>query len=130
MEKENQQETTGSEDKPSLPFLQEGLAQQLPKDYNKTIERLSAQLEQNNPNNVEGKTLFATALVISFILMFVQIMELLAYPKWMEWVHPFLIFVEAAIPFVVSFFLKQPKYATLLRLIGIIVLVVYLFTLF
>lgn len=111
-----------------LPYFQEP-PKELPKDYDATIERLKTQLEQSEPIGTEGKVLFGVALTISFVLLFVHIMELLAYPKWMEFLHNIVIFAEASIPFVVSFFLKNPKYATLIRLIGIIVLVTYLLSL-
>jgi hypothetical protein len=111
-----------------LPYFQE-TPKELPKDYNETIERLKTQLEQNEPTSTEGKALFGIALTVSFTLLFVHIMDLLAYPKWMELLHDIVIFAEASIPFIVSFFLKNPKYATLIRLIGIIVLVTYILTL-
>lgn len=111
-----------------LPYFQEA-PKELPKDYDKTIERLKTQLEQSEPTTTEGKALFGIALVVSFTLLFVHIMDLLAYPRWMELLHDIVIFAEAASPFVVSFFLKNPRYATLIRLIGIIVLVTYLLTL-
>ena len=111
-----------------LPYFK-GTSKELPKDYDATIERLKIQLEQSEPSSTEGKALFGIALAISFILLFVHLMELLAYPKWMELLHDIIIFAEAAIPFIISFFLKNPKYATLIRLIGIIVLVTYLLTL-
>jgi len=111
-----------------LPYLQQA-PKEIPKDYDATINRLKIQLEQNEPTSTEGKALFGIALMISFVLLFVHIMDLLAYPKWMELFHDIVIFAEASIPFVVSFFLKKPKYATLIRLIGVIVLVTYLLTL-
>jgi hypothetical protein len=111
-----------------LPYFQEP-PEELPKDYNETIERLKTQLEQSEPTSTEGKALFGIALTVSFVLLFVHVMDLLAYPRWMEFLHDIVIFAEASIPFVVSFFLKNPKYATLIRLIGIIVLVTYLLTL-
>ena len=36
-------------------------------------------------------------------LLFVHLMDFLAYPRWMELLHDIVIFVEASIPFVVSF---------------------------
>ena len=111
-----------------LPYLKEDL-KNLPKDYNATVERLKTQLEQEEPISTEGNALFGLALTVSFTLLFVQVMDLLAYPRWMELLHDIVIFVEASIPFVVSFFLKNRKYATLTRLIGIIVLVTYILTL-
>lgn len=134
MEKDPEQEkfeeaTIEQETTSKLPYLKEK-EQQLPKDYDATIERLTAQLAQNTPTTKEGKTLFITTLIISFILLFVQALELLGYPQWMDLMYRVLIFVEASIPFTVSFCLKNPKHAILIRLIGIIVLVVYLFTLF
>ena len=111
-----------------LPYFQED-SKDLPKDYNATVERLKTQLEQSEPTSTEGKVLFGIALTISFVLLFVHLMDLLAYPKWMELLHDIVIFVEASIPFVVSFFLKNRKYATLTRLIGVIVLITYLLTL-
>lgn len=111
-----------------LPYFQEDL-KDLPKDYNAAVERLKTQLEQSEPTSTEGKVLFGIALTISFVLLFVHLMDLLAYPRWMELLHDIVIFVEASIPFVVSFFLKNRKYATLTRLIGVIVLVTYLLTL-
>lgn len=134
MEKDPEQEkfeaaTVEQNEATQLPYFKQE-EQQLPKDYDATIERLTVQLAQNTPTTTEGKTLFATALAISFILLFVQLMEFMSYPKWMEFLHYIFIFVEASIPFIVSFFLKNPKQATLTRLIGVIVLVVYLFTLF
>jgi len=111
-----------------LPYFQKD-SKELPKDYKATIQRLKTQLEQNEPNSTEGNILFGIALTISFVLLFVQVMDLLAYPRWMELVHDIVIFAEASIPFVVSFFLKNRKYATLTRLIGVIVLVTYLLTL-
>ena len=113
----------------SLPYLKEE-KQELPKDYDATMERLAAKLEQNEERTTEGKALFGTGLAIGFILMFVQILEILGYPHWMDSLYHILIFGEASIPFAVSFFLKNQKHATLMRLIGIIVLLVYLFTLF
>jgi hypothetical protein len=111
-----------------LPYFQEA-PEEVPKDYDATIERLKTQLEQSEPTTTEGKALFGIALIVSFTLLFVHIMDLLAYPRWMELLHDIVIFAEASIPFVVSFFLKNPKYATLIRLIGIIVLVTYFLTL-
>ena len=117
-------ETISSE----LPYLQED-SKELPKDYNATVERLKTQLEQTQPIGTEGKALFGAAMTISFALLFVQMMDFLAYPRWMELLHDIVIFAEASIPFVVSFFLKNRKYATLTRLIGVIVLVIYILTL-
>jgi hypothetical protein len=111
-----------------LPYFQED-SKEMPKDYNATVERLKTQLEQSEPTSTEGTVLFGVALTISFVLLFVHVMDLLAYPRWMELLHDIVIFAEASIPFVVSFFLKNRKYATLTRLIGIIVLVTYLLTL-
>ncbi|MFT5647509.1 MAG: hypothetical protein ACI976_002201 [Aureispira sp.] len=111
-----------------LPYFQED-SKDLPKDYNATVERLKTQLEQSEPTSTEGNVLFGIALTISFVLLFVHLMDFLAYPRWMELLHDIVIFVEASIPFVVSFFLKNRKYATLTRLIGVIVLVTYLLTL-
>ncbi|BDS09536.1 hypothetical protein [Aureispira anguillae] len=128
-QEKHEEEATEYESSMQLPYLNEKQPK-LPEDYNATIQRLTAQLDQTSPTTTEGKTLFGTALAISFILIFVQIMEFLGYPKWMDWIHHILIFLEACIPFTVSFFLKNPKHATLIRLIGIIVLVIYLFTLF
>ncbi len=113
----------------SLPYLKEA-KQELPKDYDATMERLAAKLEQNEESTTEGKALFGTGLAIGFILMFAQVLELLGYPKWMDSLYHILIFGEACLPFAVSFFLKNPKHATLMRLVGLIVLLVYLFTLF
>lgn len=111
-----------------LPYLQEELPK-LSSDYNATVERLKAQLEQEEPSTTEGKALFGLALTVSFTLLFVQVMDFLAYPRWMELLYDIVIFAEASIPFVVSFFLKNRKYATLTRLIGVIVLVTYILTL-
>lgn len=111
-----------------LPYFRED-SKELPNDYKATIQRLKIQLEQSEPSSTEGNVLFGIALTISFVLLFVHIMDLLAYPRWMELVHDIVIFVEASIPFVVSFFLKNRKYATLTRLIGVVVLVTYLLTL-
>lgn len=111
-----------------LPYFQES-PKEIPKDYDATVERLKTQLEQSEPTSTEGKALFGIALTISFVLLFVHTMELLAYPKWMEIFHNIVIFAEASVPFIVSFFLKNPKYATLIRLLGIIVLVTYVLTL-
>ena len=116
-------------EKTVLPYLKEE-KQELPKDYNATIERLSAQLEQTEGSTMEGKALFGVGIVVGAILIFIQLMEQLSYPGWMEMLHPVIIFTEALIPFAVSFFLKNAKHATLMRLIGIIVLLTYLFTLF
>jgi len=116
-------------EKTALPYLKEE-KQELPKDYNATIERLSAQLEQTEGSSMEGKALFGVGIIIGSILIFIQLMEQFSYPFWMEILHPVIIFAEALIPFAVSFFLKSPKHATLMRLIGIIVLLIYLFTLF
>lgn len=115
-------------DSKELPYFREE-SQELPKDYNATVERLKTQLEQNEPISTEGKALFGVALTVSFTLLFVQIMAFLNYPRWMELLLDIVIFVEASIPFVVSFFLKNRKYATLSRFIGIIVLVTYILTL-
>lgn len=112
-----------------LPYYREE-KHALPKDYDKTIERMAARLDQSEPSSSEGKALLGIGLALSSILMLVQAIELLGYPRWLDGVHHLLIFVEATIPFVVSFFLKNPKYATLMRLAGIIVLLTYLFTLF
>jgi hypothetical protein len=112
-----------------LPYLKEE-KKELPKDYNATIERLSAQLEQTEGASMEGKALFGVGIVVSSILIFIQLMEQFNYPSWMEILHPAIIFGEALIPFAVSFFLKNAKHATLMRLVGIIVLLTYLFTLF
>lgn len=110
-----------------LPYLQEE-SNEVPKDYNATIERLKNQLDQSEPTGTEGHVLFGVAMTISFVVLFIHIMELLAYPKWMELLHDIVIFAEVSIPFIVSFFLKNPKYATLIRLIGIIVLASYILT--
>lgn len=111
-----------------LPYFQED-SKEMPKDYKATVERLKTQLEQSEPTNTEGKVLFGISLTISFVLLFFHLMDLLAYPRWMELLHDIVIFVETSIPFVVSFFLKNRKYATLTRFIGVIVLVTYLLTL-
>lgn len=111
-----------------LPYLQEDRTE-LPSDYNATVERLKAQLEQSEPSSTEGKALFGLALMVSFALLFVQVMDFLAYPKWMELLYDIVIFAEASIPFVVSFFLKNRKYATLIRLIGVVVLITYILAL-
>lgn len=113
----------------ALPYLKEEKTE-IPKDYDVTIQKLTAQLEQAEPDTKEGKGLFIMAFALSVILLGVQVIELLGYPKWLDWLHHLLIFTEATIPFATSFFLKNNKFATLMRLIGIIVILVYLFTLY
>lgn len=113
----------------SLPYLQEEKIE-LPKDYIATLERLKSQLQQSEDSSSEGKALFFTGLVIAIILFFAYINNVLGLPKWLDWLHHLFIFAEASIPFALSFFLKKNKHATILRFIGIIVVLVYLFTLF
>jgi hypothetical protein len=116
-------------DEQKLPYLQEE-KQDLPKDYDVTMKKLISRLDHTEATTTEGYTLFAVSLLICFILVFIQFMEIQNYPAWMEWLHPIVIFAEALIPFAVSFFLKNPLHATVLRFVGILVLSFYLFTLF
>lgn len=125
----SEEEEKNVEQESTLPYIKEEKIA-LPKDYDATINRLTAQLQQTEDTSKEGKALFGVGLVLSAVLMITYLIDVFGFPKWLDWLHHILIFAEASIPFVVSFFLKKNNYATLMRLIGIIVLLVYLVTLF
>jgi len=110
-----------------LPYLKEDSP--LPKDYEETIERLSAKLE-NEASPPQQTTLLIIACTLVAVLGFTQLAEWAAYPDWMVVVLKILVFAEATIPFAVSFFLNNTKYATLLRIVGIILMLLYLYNLF
>ena len=128
-ELEKFKEVPSEKNENALPYLKEEKTE-IPKDYNATIERLTAQLEQSEPDTKESRGLFFVGIALSAVLLGVQLIELLGYPKWLDWLHHVLIFGEAMIPFGISFFLKNNKFATFMRLIGIIVILSYLFVLF
>ncbi len=102
----------------------------LPKDYDATIERLSLKLSQENTDSNEQKAIIGVGLMIAFLLLFTQITEALGYPFWMVMILKCSVFAESAIPLFLSFFVKNTKLATLLRTIGLIVFISYLYTLF
>jgi len=112
-----------------LPYYKEDKIA-LPKDYDATIERITNKYEQKAPLSDEGKALFSVGIAVGAVLLFVQVLELFNYPQWLDWLHHIVIFGEALIPFAVSFFLKKPKHATIMRLLGIVVMLVYLYALF
>jgi hypothetical protein len=65
-------------------------------------------------------------LSIHFSIHFIT--DFLDYHPILDFISKGLVLVEASLPLAVSFFLNHLKRATLLRLIGIIVLIGYIFT--
>ena len=65
-------------------------------------------------------------LSIHFSIHFIT--DFLGYHPILDFISKGLVLIEASLPLAVSFFLNHPKRATLLRLIGIIVLIGYIFT--
>lgn len=82
------------------------------------------------PEDVTDRALWYLGLTIGVILLLAQLIDLLQYPDWSIWFYRLVLFVEAALPLAVSFFLKDHKKVILLRSLGILVLVLYVITLF
>ncbi len=82
------------------------------------------------PEDVTDRALWYFGLGIGAILLFAQLVDLLNFPDWTVWLYRLILLLEAALPLAVSFFLKNSKKATLLRGLGILVMVLYLITLF
>lgn len=123
--------------KPSLPkeestpiepvFSKENLVS---KDYEKALERISQALEQRQPSTTLEKVLFGIGLSLCFILSIPLCLEWLSYPYWLELFYDFSIFVEASLPLVLSFFLKNKQQATILQIAGTVVLLMYVLSYF
>lgn len=88
------------------------------------------QTSPSPPGDVTDRALWYLGLTIGIILLLAQLIDLLQYPNWSVWLYRLVLFAEAALPLAVSFFLKDHKKATLLRCLGIVVLVLYIVTLF
>lgn len=99
--------------------------QQSPKNYEQAIERVTQVLEQERPTGILEKLLFGIGLIICIVLVIPLLLELFSYPSWLEVIYDFSIFVEAALPLIVSFFLKNKRQATILRIGGTIILLMY-----
>lgn len=103
---------------------------QTPKDYNAALERVAQALEEQQPSSSLEKMVFALGLSLCFILLIPQLLEWLSYPHWLELFYDLSIFVEAALPLTVSFFLKNRQQATILQIAGTIILLIYVLTYF
>lgn len=99
-----------------------------PQAYDDALERVTQALEQTQPSTPIEKVLWGFGLSLSFILFIPLLLEWLSYPYWLELFYDLSIFVEAALPLCVSFFLKNKQQATILRVIGTIVLLMYILT--
>lgn len=82
------------------------------------------------PEDITDRGLWYLGVSLGGILLLAQLIDLLAFPDWSVWLYRLVLLLEAALPLAVSFFLKDPKKATLLRGLGIVVLILYLITLF
>ncbi|MFK7796924.1 MAG: hypothetical protein AB8E82_05685 [Aureispira sp.] len=103
-------------------------SQATPKNYEQAVERVTQALEQERPTGILEKLLFGIGLIICVILVIPLLLEFFSYPSWLEVVYDFSIFVEASLPLIVSFFLKNKQQATILRIGGTIVLLTYILT--
>ncbi len=99
-------------------------------ELNKETEKILLSELEKTPEKNQSNALFLSGILLVITMMFVWIMEYFNYPEWMELLHPIIIFTEALIPFTLSFFLRNPRQSTILRIAGIIVLFTYLFALF
>lgn len=104
--------------------------QQSSKDYEAALERVAQVLEEQQPSTALEKVVFGLGLTLCFILLIPQLLEWLSYPYWLELFYDLSIFVEAALPLIVSFFLKNRQQATILQIAGTIILLIYVLTYF
>jgi hypothetical protein len=100
-------------------------SQPTPKNYEQAVERVTQALEQEGPTSNLEKLLFGIGCSICIILVIPLLLDVLSYPSWLEVIYDFSIFVEASLPLIVSFFLKNKRQATILRIGGTIILLMY-----
>lgn len=96
------------------------------KNHDRAVERVAQALEQESSTNNLEKLLFGIGWMICVILVIPLLLEWFSYPSWLEVIYDFSIFAEASLPLIVSFFLKNKKQATILRIGGTTVLLMYL----
>ncbi len=109
--------------------LSQGQPQQA-EEYNAALKRVAQALEGQQPSTETEKALYVVGLSLSLILFTAQLIEWLSYPYWLELLYSFFIFAEATLPLAVSFFLKNKQQATILRVVGTIILLIYALSLF
>lgn len=105
-------------------------ASELPKDYQAAVERLSKQLDQTGIDATQQLAVVVTSSIVGLTLLVAQLLQWLGYPTWLEAIYKLLVLAEALIPLGLSFFIQRPSTMILVRLLGISVLIVYLFSLF
>jgi hypothetical protein len=120
-----------SSNKP-LPAVDSVLAnnQPLPKEYDAALKRVAQVLENQAPSTSCEKLLFGLGIFLSALLLIAQLLHWLSYPTWLELLYSFAIFVEASVPLVISFFLKNKQQTLILRAVGTVVLILYALSLF
>lgn len=111
-------------------------SERLPLPTEESVESLL--VKEKKSNSQEQRVLeekLSTQKLLTFLGFFLSlhfsihfITDFLDYHPILDFISKGLVLVEASLPLAVSFFLNHPKRATLLRLIGIIVLIGYIFT--
>ncbi len=103
-------------------------SRKVPENYEAIIEELQYKLDTGRSQQSQQKLLFLIGGVLAATLLINLIANWTVYSTIAVILLKILSLLEASLPLAVSFFLKNPKHALMLRVLGIFLLVSYIFT--